>query len=65
MIIEKRVAVVTGAASGIGRAVTEELVRRGAAAVAMVDRSDAVRQVAEQLNESTGNKGVLYRLSAM
>ena len=46
MIIEKKVAVVTGAASGIGRAVTEELVRRGAAAVAMVDRSDSVRQEA-------------------
>jgi len=59
MIIEKRVAVVTGAASGIGRAVAEELVRRGVAAVAMVDRCDTVRQVAEQLNESAGNKARL------
>ena len=52
MIIENKVAVVTGAASGIGRAVVAELVHRGIAAVAMVDRCDAVKQVAAGLNES-------------
>ncbi len=56
MIIEEKVAVVTGAASGIGRAVATELVRRGVAAVAMVDRCDSVNQVAATLNEFTGNK---------
>ena len=56
MILEGKVAVVTGAASGIGRAVTAELVRRGVATVAMVDRSDSVRQEAAALSESAGNK---------
>ena len=56
MIIENRVAVVTGAASGIGRAVAAELVHRGVAAVAMVDRCDAVKQEATNLMESAGRK---------
>ena len=56
MIIENKVAVVTGAASGIGRAVAAELVHRGVAAVAMVDRCDAVNQTAAGLNESIGKK---------
>ena len=46
MQIQDRTAVVTGAASGIGLAVTEELAARGAAAVAMVDLSDAVADAA-------------------
>jgi len=56
MNIEGKVAVVTGAASGIGRAVATELVRRGVAAVAMVDQCDSVKQVAATLNEFTDNK---------
>lgn len=56
MNIEEKVAVVTGAASGIGRAVATELVRRGVAAVAMVDQCDSVKQVAATLNEFTANK---------
>ncbi len=39
MNIEDKVAIVTGAASGIGRAVAAELVHRGVAAVAMVGRA--------------------------
>ena len=37
MFLEDKVAVVTGAGSGIGQAVAVELVQRGAGMVAMVD----------------------------
>ncbi len=56
MKIEGALAVVTGAGSGIGQAVAVELVRRGAAVVAAVDRSASVKQVASAINESSGNK---------
>ncbi|NUQ63279.1 MAG: SDR family NAD(P)-dependent oxidoreductase [Pirellulales bacterium] len=46
MQIQGKVAVVTGAGSGIGRAVALELARRGAGAVVLADRSDAVRNLA-------------------
>ena len=42
MQIKDRVALVTGAASGIGEAVVRELARRGVRAVILVDRSDRV-----------------------
>ncbi len=54
MLINDKVAVVTGAASGIGRAVSEELIKRGALAVAMVDMSNTVIDVTDQLNEDVG-----------
>jgi len=50
MFIKDKTAVVTGAGSGIGRAVAVELAQRGAGTVAMVDRCDAVRQVASTIN---------------
>jgi NAD(P)-dependent dehydrogenase (short-subunit alcohol dehydrogenase family) len=56
MNIEDKVAIVTGAASGIGRAVAAELVHRGVAAVAMVDRCDAVKEAAAGFDESAGKK---------
>jgi NAD(P)-dependent dehydrogenase (short-subunit alcohol dehydrogenase family) len=56
MRIENRVAVVTGAASGIGEAVARELARRGARAVVLVDRSDRVREVAASINEAAGRE---------
>lgn len=57
MIIEKKVAIVTGAASGIGQAVTHELARRGVGVIGMVDRSDSVKQAATAINASFSNKG--------
>lgn len=53
MRIEGSIAVVTGAAGGIGRALAVELIRRKAARIAVVDRSDAVKAVAQTLNELT------------
>ena len=39
MDIKGKIAIVTGAASGIGRALSLELARRGVKAIAMVDQS--------------------------
>jgi NAD(P)-dependent dehydrogenase (short-subunit alcohol dehydrogenase family) len=52
MHIENKVAVVTGAASGIGEAVSCELARRGTRAIALVDRNDRVHDVARSINEA-------------
>lgn len=54
--IYQKVAVVTGAGSGIGEAVSRELVNRGARAVMMVDRSEAVADLVASINESVGRK---------
>jgi NAD(P)-dependent dehydrogenase (short-subunit alcohol dehydrogenase family) len=54
MKIQGKVAVVTGAASGIGEATARELVKRGVKAVAVVDRSSAVEQVARSLSDVAG-----------
>jgi NAD(P)-dependent dehydrogenase (short-subunit alcohol dehydrogenase family) len=51
MNINGKVAVVTGASGGIGLAVASELARRGAEAVALVDQTEQVEQVALSLNE--------------
>jgi NAD(P)-dependent dehydrogenase (short-subunit alcohol dehydrogenase family) len=45
-----KIAVVTGAASGIGMAVAIELAKRGVKWVACVDRSDQVIEVAREIN---------------
>jgi len=54
MKIEGKVAVVTGAASGIGEAVARELARRQVKALLAVDRSPGVGQVARTINEMVG-----------
>jgi len=56
MIIEGKTAVITGAASGIGQATAEELAKRGAKAVAMVDMSDKVLAVTEEMNKTVGKE---------
>src|SRR3954471_10565393 len=52
MNISGKVAIVTGAAGGIGLAVATELAKRGAKAVGLVDRSDKVDDVARSLNDA-------------
>jgi 3-oxoacyl-[acyl-carrier protein] reductase len=54
MKIEGKVALVTGAASGIGEATARELARRGVKAVALVDRSTNTPQVAAAINKFVG-----------
>jgi len=54
MDLSNRVAVITGGGSGIGRAVAAGMARRDVAAVALVDVSEAVEDVAEKLNAEAG-----------
>lgn len=54
--IMNKVAVVTGAASGIGEAVSRELANRGAKAVLLVDRSEAVQELAISMNKISGRQ---------
>lgn len=51
MDIRQKIAVITGAASGIGQAVGSELARRGAKSIVLVDRSNAVEEVANSIRE--------------
>ncbi|MBX3355424.1 MAG: SDR family oxidoreductase [Phycisphaeraceae bacterium] len=52
--LSKRVAVITGGASGIARAVARQLAVEGARAIALVDISEAVRGAAEAINQEIG-----------
>ena len=54
MHIKDNLAVVTGASGGIGLAVTRRLIREGARAVAMVDRSADCAHIAGTLNREAG-----------
>lgn len=53
MEIKNRIAVVTGAASGIGRAVCETLAVQGVKAIGMVDMSEEVSAAADAINQNT------------
>jgi len=55
MNIKSAVAVITGAAGGIGRALALELVKRNARGLALVDQSDTVHEASEALNELADN----------
>lgn len=62
MEIKDKVAVVTGAASGIGRATCVELANRGAVKIAMVDMGDNINEGVEEVNsESNTNVAVAYQ----
>jgi 3-oxoacyl-[acyl-carrier protein] reductase len=56
MNIASKVAIVTGAGSGIGAAVCRELAARGAGAVILVDRRDNVYDLADSINSSVGRQ---------
>lgn len=58
MDFSNRVAVITGGASGIGRAVSAAMARRSVGAVALVDMSEGVHDVAAQLNAEAGREFV-------
>ena len=55
-IIEGSVAVITGAAGGIGRALAVEMARRGASGLALVDFSERVQEVAQEVNSRNGHE---------
>ena len=59
MEIKGKIALVTGAGSGIGQAAAEELARRELRAIGLVDRSDAVKEVAARIN-AAGNGTVAH-----
>lgn len=54
MNIQEKVALVTGAGSGIGQATAIELAERGVRAVGLVDKSESVLRVAHQINDLRG-----------
>lgn len=54
MQINHKVAVITGAASGIGKAVALELAERGVKGLILVDRTEAVIELAEQMRDRVG-----------
>ncbi len=54
MNVQGKVAVITGAGSGIGQAVAVELAERGVRALGLVDRSENVLRVARTINDMAG-----------
>jgi 3-oxoacyl-[acyl-carrier protein] reductase len=58
MSLEGKVALVTGAGRGIGRAITEELASRGADVVLADRLLDAAEQSAREIAESTGRQTI-------
>lgn len=56
MDIKGKVAIITGAASGIGRAAAMELKKHGIGSIALVDMADSVHEVAAELNAADGRR---------
>jgi NAD(P)-dependent dehydrogenase (short-subunit alcohol dehydrogenase family) len=60
--IKGQVAVITGAAGGIGQALAHDMTRREAASLALIDFSDRVVQVAREINSKAGRQvAIAYR----
>ena len=59
MQIKDKVAIITGAASGIGRAAAEELIKYEIGTVALVDVADTVNEIAADLNKAAGREVAL------
>ena len=60
--IKGQVAVITGAAGGIGQALALDMACRGAACIALVDYSDRVMQLAREMNSEAGRRvAIAYR----
>src|ERR1700686_1151776 len=60
--IKGQVAIITGAAGGIGHALALDMTRRGAAGIALVDFSDRGVQVAREINAEAGRQvAIAYR----
>lgn len=56
MKIKDSVALITGAAGGIGRALAIEMAKREAGHLALVDHSESVQQTADAVNELAGSR---------
>jgi len=56
MELKNKVAVITGGASGIGRAVCEELARREVRAIGVVDQDAATAEVCEEIDQRSGRE---------
>ena len=56
MQIEGNIAVVTGAGSGIGHAVCQQLLRQKPRAIAMVDKDESIHRLAQELNRPLHNE---------
>ena len=56
MKIRDSIAIITGAAGGIGQALALEMATRGAAGLALVDHSESAEQVADAVNEVAGHR---------
>jgi NAD(P)-dependent dehydrogenase (short-subunit alcohol dehydrogenase family) len=56
MEIQGKVAIVTGAGSGIGEAVALELVRRGVKAIGLIDQNPNATQLAASINQFTNHR---------
>ena len=54
MEIKDKVALITGAGSGIGQAVARDLAKRGAKAIALVDVNESVKELAAELSSGNG-----------